>query len=98
MHEICTLIQARKNQHTSLTAAIRVFIMLYFRAATTDDGHKRAGHGNFEFMKAHARIPREFLGYFKPRKTDHESVSDGMMLSHEQWNNNGSGLPQQGVA
>lgn len=68
VHDICTLIQARKNQNTSLTAAIRVFIMLYFRAATNEDGHRRAGHGNFEFMKERARVPSEYLMYFKSRK------------------------------
>lgn len=54
IHELCSLISFRKNKRTSLTAAIRVFLMLYFRAATTDDGHGRAGHGSFENMKRRA--------------------------------------------
>jgi predicted DNA-binding ribbon-helix-helix protein len=44
LHEMCSLINEQR-QESSLTAAIRVFIMLYFRAAATDDGHTRAGHG-----------------------------------------------------
>ena len=56
IHEICSLIAARKNPQTSLTAAIRVFLMLYFRAATTEDGHQRAGHGNFAKMIHRARL------------------------------------------
>src|SRR5688572_23853611 len=48
IHELCTLISFRKNKRTSLTAAIRVFLMLYFRAATTEDGHGKAGHGSFD--------------------------------------------------
>lgn len=56
IHDICTLISLRKNPKTSLTAAIRVFLMLYFRAASTEEGHMRAGHGNFEFMKTRAGI------------------------------------------
>ena len=56
IHDICTLISVRKNEKTSLTAAIRVFLMLYFRAATTEDGHNRAGHGNFDVMRKRARI------------------------------------------
>ncbi|USO06388.1 MAG: ribbon-helix-helix domain-containing protein [Rhodospirillales bacterium] len=56
MHDICSLINARKNQNTSLTAAIRVFLMLYFRASSTEDGHSRAGHGDFEHMKIRAKI------------------------------------------
>ncbi len=54
IHELCTLISFRKNKRTSLTAAIRVFLMLYFRAATTEDGHGKAGHGSFDNMKRRA--------------------------------------------
>ncbi len=55
-HDLCSLISLRKKPNTSLTAAIRVFIMLYFKASATEIGHERAGHGNFENMKARARI------------------------------------------
>lgn len=54
IHELCTLINFRKNKRTSLTAAIRVFLMLYFRAATTEEGHGKAGHGSFDSMKRRA--------------------------------------------
>ena len=54
IHELCSLISFRKNKRTSLTAAIRVFLMLYFRAATTEDGHGKAGHGSFDSMKRRA--------------------------------------------
>ncbi|PZO88199.1 MAG: hypothetical protein DI626_02280 [Micavibrio aeruginosavorus] len=54
IHELCTLISFRKNKRTSLTAAIRVFLMLYFRASSTEDGHGRAGHGSFDSMKRRA--------------------------------------------
>lgn len=54
IHELCSLIAFRKNRRTSFTAAIRVFLMLYFRAATTEDGHGRAGHGSFDSMKRRA--------------------------------------------
>lgn len=56
IHDICSLIQVRKKPLTSLTAAIRVFLMLYYRAASTDEGHVKAGHGNFENMKLRARV------------------------------------------
>ena len=45
IHEICSMVDQRR-QGSSLTAALRVFIMLYFRAAATEDGHVEAGHGN----------------------------------------------------
>lgn len=54
IHDLCSLICLRKNEHTSLTAAIRVFLMLYFRAAATENGHMKAGHGDFQNMKRRA--------------------------------------------
>ena len=56
IHDICDLICMRKNEKTSLTAAIRVFLMLYFRASSTEQGHVRAGHGNFENMRRRAGV------------------------------------------
>lgn len=44
LHAIVTEIAARRIQST-LTASIRVFLMCYFKAAATEDGHRRAGHG-----------------------------------------------------
>jgi len=45
LHQICTTVSLQKLEKTSLTAAIRVFVMRYFRLATTGEGHVRAGHG-----------------------------------------------------
>ena len=39
IHTLCTRISERKDANTSLTAAIRVFALAYFRAAATEDGH-----------------------------------------------------------
>jgi predicted DNA-binding ribbon-helix-helix protein len=60
IHDICSLIQMRKNPDTSLTAAIRVFLMLYYRAAATEEGHNRAGHGNFQNMVRRARMSEDY--------------------------------------
>lgn len=65
VHDICTLVFVRKKPETSLTAAIRVFIMLYYRAATTEQGHAQAGHGDFMAMKRRAKIPEEYNDFFK---------------------------------
>jgi predicted DNA-binding ribbon-helix-helix protein len=35
----------RQRIESSLTAAIRVYILRYFSAAATDEGHRLAGHG-----------------------------------------------------
>jgi predicted DNA-binding ribbon-helix-helix protein len=60
IHDICSLIQMRKNPDTSLTAAIRVFLMLYYRAASTEEGHIRAGHGSFQNMIRRARMGEDY--------------------------------------
>lgn len=65
IHDICSLIQLRKNPRTSLTAAIRVFLMLYYRAASTEEGHVKAGHGNFNQMMSRARMNCETLDSLK---------------------------------
>lgn len=50
IHDICGVIASRKSDNITLTAAIRIFLMLYFKAAATDEGHRRAGHGGFQRM------------------------------------------------
>ena len=35
----------RQRVESSLTAAIRVYLLRYFCAASTDEGHRLAGHG-----------------------------------------------------
>lgn len=45
LHDICTQIVERKPGGASLTAAIRVFLVNYYRMSSTEDGHRGAGHG-----------------------------------------------------
>ena len=42
--EIVTAIDGQRSEST-LTSAIRVFLLRYFAAAATEGGHWRAGHG-----------------------------------------------------
>lgn len=44
VHEICSRVEYSRREST-LTAAIRVFILDYFRTAATEQGHNLAGHG-----------------------------------------------------
>lgn len=44
IHEFCTNV-ARARGAASMTAAIRVFALNYFRNAATEAGHRAAGHG-----------------------------------------------------
>ncbi|MGH7222697.1 MAG: ribbon-helix-helix domain-containing protein [Gemmataceae bacterium] len=48
LNELVTIIGSSRNQST-LTASIRVFLLIYFQAAATDEGHWRAGHGGGRF-------------------------------------------------
>ncbi len=41
---ICAFIESQRGS-SSRTAAVRVFILRYFRAAATESGHLAAGHG-----------------------------------------------------
>jgi predicted DNA-binding ribbon-helix-helix protein len=70
VHAMCTAIAQRKRPATSLTAAIRVFVMAYYQAAATDEGHQRAGHGTGAFhaahiLQKHANVPYYGLREFK---------------------------------
>jgi predicted DNA-binding ribbon-helix-helix protein len=44
LHDFCTAVAKRRGAF-SMTAAIRVHLLSYFRDAATEAGHKRAGHG-----------------------------------------------------
>ncbi len=65
IHDICSLVFLRKEQNTSLTAAIRVFLMLYYRTAATDEGHKMAGHGNLNKMALEIHSNLDLSGKLK---------------------------------
>lgn len=45
LNEVVTEIEGQRVE-SSLTAAIRVYLLSYFRAAATDEGHRLAGHGS----------------------------------------------------
>jgi len=44
IHQISTLVSSRLSC-SSFTAAVRVFVLSYYRSATTELGHAAAGHG-----------------------------------------------------
>ena len=55
IHDIADLVSLKKRETTSLTSGLRIFIMLYYRAATSEEAHIMAGHGNFSKMLERAR-------------------------------------------
>ncbi len=48
VHELVTEIHARLSPEMTFTASIRVFIMLYYKAAATETGHVMVGHGKLK--------------------------------------------------
>ncbi len=44
--ELCFTIDQRRVEST-LTAALRSYVVKYFRSAATEEGHASAGHGTF---------------------------------------------------
>lgn len=42
------MIEANKSDILGLTYSTRLFLVTYFREAASEDGHKRAGHGQQE--------------------------------------------------
>ena len=44
VHDLCTFVERRRSG-SSRTAAVRAFILGYFREAASDKGHSQAGHG-----------------------------------------------------
>lgn len=59
IHQLASMIAERKGDETSFTAAVRVLAMTYFRAAATEDGHSKAGHGSAFLFSAH----KDFAGF-----------------------------------
>jgi len=48
--DVCSYVADRKPPRGSLTSALRVFILDYFRKSSTEDGHSRIGHGQGMFI------------------------------------------------
>ena len=53
IHEFCSRIAQQRNAR-SLTSEVRVYTMTYYRAAASDEGHRRAGHGGLSEQAASA--------------------------------------------
>jgi predicted DNA-binding ribbon-helix-helix protein len=47
--DICARIYWTRPKGLTLANAVRLFLVLYFREASTEDGHARAGHGQNGF-------------------------------------------------
>lgn len=59
--ELCAMVD-RQRRESTLTAAIRVFILHYFRQAATEPGHGNAGHGRLDTPRVRQAYPRRGTG------------------------------------
>ena len=50
LHDVCSFAADHRPPHGSLASSLRVVILDYFRTSSTEDGHRRAGHGQGMFM------------------------------------------------
>lgn len=88
INELCTMIKERLDAQArlrgdvagevTLTSAVRVFIAAYFRRASTEDGHARAGHGmNDPFCGTpfEGRVPGDFSATQKDSATSQDDPS-----------------------
>jgi len=60
LHELCTLIDQHRGS-SGLTAALRVFLIVYFRLAATESGHVEVGHGTMKTKVRAADRWRPFI-------------------------------------
>jgi len=87
IHDLCSLISLKKAENTSLTAAIRVFLMLYFRSAVTEQGHTEAGHGCFENMKRRAGVAANWTALSHSRQAVQKEEMADRLSAHLTPNN-----------
>ena len=73
-HQLATLVD-RCRHRSSLTAKLRVFILAYFRVASTEAGHTQAGHGRRVQSVTAARRGR------RPRKLLQPIGNDNLYLA-----------------
>lgn len=59
---IASVVARTKARGSSLTAALRVFVMGYYRCAATEDGHVRAGHGARESLRTNVATALKLNG------------------------------------
>ncbi|PCI41289.1 MAG: hypothetical protein COB46_03995 [Rhodospirillaceae bacterium] len=55
VHAVCELIEERRVR-SSRTAAVRAYILTYFRAAASESGHVQAGHGSMKPVKSQTPV------------------------------------------
>ena len=74
MHTICSMID-RTRRESGLTAALRVYIVSYFRSAATEHGHSLAGHGiDHDAMDRDERRAEDSLPFLRREERIYDPV------------------------
>lgn len=73
VHTLASAVETRREQTMTLSAALRVLTIAYFRAAATETGHDRAGHGTGTLDRYLHRLPD---GLGRGRERDRGSGQD----------------------
>lgn len=60
LHEMCTIVEQYRTG-ASRTAAVRAYVLTYFRSAATEDGHKKAKHGALGLANRKKLMPRKLI-------------------------------------
>ena len=63
VNELFSLIYLRKGKDMPFASAVRIFTILYYKSASTEEGHVNAGHGCFDEMKKRAGIDLDAFSY-----------------------------------
>jgi predicted DNA-binding ribbon-helix-helix protein len=77
-HDVCTFAADRRLPHGSLASSLRVVILDYFRISATEDGHRKAGHGQGMFLSEQ----QERL-HLRTSLADRPEAGDGTNLSRQ---------------
>ena len=55
-NHLIEMIEEKKSKELGLTYSTRLFLMAYFKEAASEEGHKKAGHGQSENFAAIAHV------------------------------------------
>jgi predicted DNA-binding ribbon-helix-helix protein len=64
-HDLCSVAEDRRSPHETLTSALRLLVLDYFRESSTEDGHMKAGHGQCRYAIADRQRLEERDRYVK---------------------------------
>ncbi len=68
VHTLASEVDRRREQAMTLSAALRILTIAYYRSAATEAGHSRAGHGTGALERYFDALP-DSLGHGRDRSS-----------------------------